>query len=136
MLPEGASLKTPVDGVNALDVNWPGNALITSVEKHQPWKKHSHYDFVLDLNDTDLFSYNQTGSYTMTAAILLDYYFLGLIDLGFKDTGEPRTLLYYPVQFISNTWFKENCNITVTGNIYINVEDKKALVAVDIYEIY
>ena len=135
-IPEGATLKTPADKVSSLDVNWPGDTLISSVEKNQPWKKHSDYHFVLDLNKTDLFSYNQTGSYTMTAAILLDFYFGKLEDLGFVKTDEPYTLLYYPIQFISNTWFKANCNITVTGNIYINIEDKIALVSVDVYEIY
>ena len=135
-IPEGANLKTPAEQVSSLEVNWPGDALVKSVENSQTWKKHSDYHFVLDLTDTDLFSYNQTGSYTMTAAILLHYYFGKLEDLGFEKTAEPYTLLYYPIQFISNTWFKKNCNITVTGSIYINIEDKTALVAVDVYEIY
>jgi hypothetical protein len=134
--PKEAYFKTDAGGVKALDVNWPGDAIIKSVEENQPWKNHSHYNFTLDISDTDLFSYNQTNSYSMTAVILLDYYFSGLADLGFINTGEPHTQLFYPIQFISNTWFKQNCNIIVVGSVYINIENKTALVAVDISEIY
>ena len=136
LVPEGAYLKTDAEGVRVLDVNWPGDAFITCVEENQPWKSHAHYNFVLDLGETDLFKYSQNDSYTMTAAILLDHYFSGLEGLGFRQAGEPQTRLFYPVQFISNTWFKTNCNITVVGSIYINIEDRKALVAADISEIY
>lgn len=134
--PEGAYLKTPAERVNALDVNWPGEALITSVEQNKPWNSHAHYDFVVDINDTDLFLYNQNDSYRMTGAILLDYYFAGLEDMDFEKAGEPNTQLFYPVQYISNIWFRKDSSISVVGSIYINVEYKNALVTVDVSENY
>jgi hypothetical protein len=135
-LPKGVSLKTPADGVNALDVNWPGKALISDVEENKPWKSHAHYHFVLDLGNTELVSYSQSDSYTMTASILLDYYFSSLEKNNFKPAGEVQTFLLYPVQFASNTWFREDCNITVTASIYVNIEYKNAFIAVDTSEIY
>ena len=134
--PEGASLKTPADGINVLDVNWPGKALVANVEENKPWKSHAHYHFVLDLGNTELFSYSQNDSYTMTASILLDNYFSSLQKINFRPAGEVHTLLFYPVQFASNTWFKENCNITITASVYVNVEFKNALIMVDTSEIY
>ena len=71
-VPEGISLITAADEVKTLDVNWPGYALINCVKSNQPWRSHAHYNFVLDLSETDLFKYNQNDSYMMTAAILLD----------------------------------------------------------------
>ncbi len=135
-VPEGAYLKTPPERVTSLDVNWPGEALITSVEQNQPWKSNAHYDFVIDINDTELFKYNENDSYRMTGAILLDHYFAGLEDMGFAKAGEPHTQLFYPVQYISNTWFRKNSGITVVGSIYINVEYKNALVTADVSESY
>lgn len=134
--PKGVKLETPADGVNALDVNWPGEALVKSVEENQPWKSQSHYHFMLDLGETDLVTYYETDSNTVTASVLLDYYFSRLDKLGFKPAGEPHIFLSYPIQFANNSWFKEQSNITVASNVYINVEAKKALITVDIFEIY
>jgi len=84
----------------------------------------------------ELVSYTQNASYTTTASILLDYYFSGLVDLGYKTADELHTMIFYPAQFASRTWFNQFCNIIITGSVYINVEYKTAMVAVDISEIY
>ena len=135
-VPKGAILKTPVEEADVLDVNWPGDALIAKVEANQPWRNHSHYHFILDLSDTDLMAYIQTDSSAMTASVLLDYYFSRLKNIDFKVAGEPHTFISHPMQYAGNTWFKEQCNIIITGSVYINVEYKNALVIADISEIY
>ncbi|MBN1972089.1 MAG: hypothetical protein JW787_00505 [Sedimentisphaerales bacterium] len=135
-LPEGANLKTPADAVNVLDVNWPGDALTASVAENQPWRRHSHYHFILDLSNTELAAYKENVSSAMTASVLLDFYFSRLTRLDFKIAGENHTFLSHPIQFAGNTWFKNNCNIVITGSVYINVEYKDAFITADISEIY
>ena len=135
-LPKGIALLTPADKADVLDVNWPGNPLIEKVSNNLPWKNHSHYDFILDLSDINLSSYNQTDSTAMTAAVLLDFYFSRLVSIDFKVAGEHHTLLRHPIQYASNTWFKKEYNIVVTGSVYINVEYRNALISADISEMF
>ena len=135
-VPKGITIVTPTNKVNVLDVNWPGDALVAKVSESLPWKNHSHYDFMLDLSDIDMMSYNQTESVAMTASVLLDYYFSKLVNIDFKVAGQNHTFLHHPIQYASNTWFKEGYNITITGSVYINVEYKNALIAADISEIF
>jgi hypothetical protein len=135
-VPEGALLKTPSDALNAMDVNWPGKNLVKSVDINQPWRSRWHYHFVLDLGGMNLASFSQTSSSSTTASILLDYYFSGLADIGYKEAGEPFMILFYPSQFAGKTWFNKECNIIITSSVYINVEYKNALVTADVVEIY
>ncbi|MBN2589808.1 MAG: hypothetical protein JXA96_08090 [Sedimentisphaerales bacterium] len=135
-VPKGITLVTPANKADVLDVNWPGDALVATVTENLPWKNHSHYNFILDLSDIDLMSYNQTDSSAMTASVLLDYYFSKLVNRDFKVAGEHHTFIYHPIQFASNTWFKKEYNIIITGSVYINVEYKNAVVTADISEIF
>ena len=133
--PKGITFITPADKAGVLDVNWPGATFISNVSENLPWKKHSHYNFILDISDIDLTSYNQTDSAAMTASVLLDFYFSKLVNIDFEAEGENHTFIKHPIQFASNTWFKMQSNIIVTGNVFVNVEYKNAVVTADISEI-
>lgn len=135
-IPKGATLVTPAKEADVVDVNWPGDALVAEVTGNLPWTNHSHYHFMLDVSDTDLMSYNQTDSSAMTASVLLDFYFSRLASKDFKVAGENQTFIYHPIQFATNTWFKKQYNIIITGSVYVNVEYKKALITADISEIF
>jgi hypothetical protein len=135
-VPEGASLKTSTDAVNVIDANWPSKILIKSVDKKQPWRSRWHYHFVLGLDGMNFANFSQTGSYSMNASILLDYYFSGLADIGYKEAGDPFMMIFYPTQFAGKTWFNKECNIIITGNVYINVEYKNAMVSADVIEVF
>ncbi len=135
-VPKGITIVTPANKADVLDINWPGESLVADVSENLPWKKHTHYNFILDLSDIDLMSYNQTDSTAMTASVLLDYYFARLASKEFKVAGLHNTFIYHPIQFASNTWFKEQYNIIITGSVLVNVEYKNALVTADISEIF
>ena len=133
-LPEGAFLLTPES--NIINVSWPGDNHIKSVIENQPWTNHTHYQILLDISEPLLTSFNQNNSDTMFAVILLDYYFSELLELDFHEAGMPNTLLFYPIKYAANTWSKRQNNISITGAVYINIEDENALITVDIAEYY
>jgi hypothetical protein len=136
-LPEGASLTKLSENKKPYDGTFPGDSQIRSVVAHKQWSSRSSYFFSLNLSDAMLASLDQSRSVTMIAAQLLNHYFGGLSSLGFQNTGSPNNLIEYPVQYASNTWFKEpGNNITIFGSVYVNIENKTALVDLKVSEVY
>ena len=136
-VPEGAYLTKLSNKKHPFRANWPGDSHIRNVAKRQQWSSHGHHHFTLDLSEALLSSHEQGNSNIMTAARLLNHYFAGLSNLGFRNMGSPHVLSSYPVQYASNAWFKEHrSNISIVGSVYVDIEEKTALVAVDISEVY
>jgi hypothetical protein len=137
VLPEGATLTTLSEKQKAFDATFPGDSHIRNVVKRQLWSCHSGYFFTLNLSETMLSSHDQSSSITMTATQLLNHFFSGLSNYGFRNKGTPADRTEFPLQYASNTWFKENSNsISIFGSVYVNREDKTALIVVNISEVY
>ena len=137
VVPEGASLTKLSEKQDTFGANWPGDSHIRNVVKRQPWSGRSHYHFTLDLSEALLSSHEQGNSNTMTAVQLLNHYFAGLSNLGFRNEGSAHVLSSHPIQYASNKWFKEHRNnILIIAGVYVDIEDKTALVVVDISEVY
>lgn len=136
-LPEGISFTELSSKHKPFDRTFPGDDHIRSVVKRQRWTGHSNHSFTLNLSDDFLSLHNQNNSNTMTATQLLNHFFAGLRNLGFRNMGSPGVLMEHPIQYASNTWFKEHSNnISIFGTIYVDIEQKTALIDLKISEIY
>ena len=117
--------------------NFPGDEHIRKVVKNRHWMNQSNYILSLDLNDSMLSSANQNNSETMTGTQLLDFYFSGLSELGYRNQGSPSCLLMDHIQYAGNVWFKEGSNnISIFGDVYVSLKEKKAVIVVKISERY
>ncbi|MBZ0256644.1 hypothetical protein K8I31_11315, partial [bacterium] len=128
-----ASIDLKVDTQN---LSFPGNKHILNVLMKKQWTSHSSCHFTLELSDSILTLADQRKSSTMIATKLLNHYFSGLSKYGFRNQGSPSGLISENVQYAGNVWFKDNNNISIFGNVYVNLNDKSALVSMSISEKY
>ena len=137
ILPVGTSLTQLNANKKAFNGTSPGDDHIRSVVKRQRWTSHSSYFFTLTLSDAMISGQNQNHTETMTATQLLNHFFGGLNNFGFRNMGSESVLTENTIQYTSNTWFKEpGSNISIFGSVYVDIENKTALIDLKISEYY
>jgi hypothetical protein len=134
---EGTEMTDLSAKAKPLDPRFPGDEHIRSVLKRQRWAGHKQYHFALDLSDAILSSTDQGSSNTMVATRILDHYFSGLSKCGFRNQGSPNVLVDDDIQYAGNVWYREGSNnISVFGTVYVDRNEKSALVVMNLSEIY
>jgi len=92
-------------------------------------------EWMVDLGEEALAVDKQGNSDTMCAMVLLNHYFGGLSQFGFRNNGRTISVSTTKVQSASDTWYREgNYRIIVHGSVFVALASHMAIVRLNIDE--
>ena len=94
---------------------------------------HRVYNWFVNFEEEAFPKSQQGNSVTMSATRILNHYFDGLKDLGFRNQGSPGVAMS-AVQLSSNQWTREDRRIRIRGTVFSSPTVGQAIVHLEIDE--